>query len=217
MQSADDAFLKSHRSFQRAQAQPARYVLEGLKLHAPRFVYHPRAGSSTRFVMNELPTPPERPKVLDLGTGSGALGLWMKTIRPHANVWMSDVDAAAVDAARTNAERNGLDVTVRRGDLFDVRGLPTDFDWLIFNYPFVARAREQRGEHISCDPEGRLAHRFLGRVRKHLRPGGRAFITWSDRAVGPLDGLAKEHELKPKCLARHDTRTLQRQLWQLSA
>jgi release factor glutamine methyltransferase len=55
--------------------------------------------------------------VVDVGTGSGAIALAVAEAAPHAAVWATDVSSAAVELARLNARRAGLQdrVTVRHG------------------------------------------------------------------------------------------------------
>ena len=57
----------------------------------------------------------ERPRILDVGVGSGAIALALKDERPDAQVTGVDVSADALALARENAERLGLDVELRRG------------------------------------------------------------------------------------------------------
>ena len=59
------------------------------------------------------------PAIVDLGTGSGAIALALRDERPDARVWATDLSPDAVELARVNATRLGLDVDVRVGDLFD--------------------------------------------------------------------------------------------------
>ena len=58
----------------------------------------------------------EAPRVLDIGTGTGAIALAVKDERPDAVVVAVDISRAALSLARENAERLGLDVELREGD-----------------------------------------------------------------------------------------------------
>ncbi len=60
----------------------------------------------------------EGKSVIDVGCGSGILGIAAK-IAGATDVYMCDIDEQAVDAARRNAEFNGVDVTVERADLIE--------------------------------------------------------------------------------------------------
>src|SRR5689334_16544458 len=60
---------------------------------------------------------PAGARVVDVGTGSGAIALALKQERPDLQVFATDLSTDALDVARANAERLGLDVTFRVGDL----------------------------------------------------------------------------------------------------
>lgn len=82
-----------------------------------------------------LPLPPQT-KVLDLGTGTGAIALALKSERPHWQVSAVDKALDAVQLAQTNAARLGLDVTVLASDWFDsVAG--QRFDLIVSNPPYI--------------------------------------------------------------------------------
>ena len=61
----------------------------------------------------------DAPRVLDVGTGTGAIALALKDERPGARVLATDVSTDALELARENAEATGLDVEFRESDLLD--------------------------------------------------------------------------------------------------
>jgi release factor glutamine methyltransferase len=69
-----------------------------------------------------------------VGTGSGAIALALKEERPDLEVLGTDISAGALDVARVNAERLGLDVSFAHGDL--LTGLEADA--VVSNPPYVA-------------------------------------------------------------------------------
>jgi release factor glutamine methyltransferase len=75
-------------------------------------------------------------RVLDLGTGSGAVALALKHERPDLDVSASDVSEGALELARRNGERLGLDVHWFRADL--LAGVSDGFDAILANLPYVA-------------------------------------------------------------------------------
>ena len=64
----------------------------------------------------ELAAAFDRPRILDVGVGSGAIALAFKDERPDAQVTGIDVSANALALARENAEQLGLEIELRLGD-----------------------------------------------------------------------------------------------------
>jgi release factor glutamine methyltransferase len=85
-------------------------------------------------------------RVLDLGTGSGAVALALKQERPDLSIAGSDLSVDALALARVNAQRLGLEVDWLAGDLLE--GIADEFDVILSNPPYVAA-----GERASLAPE----------------------------------------------------------------
>jgi release factor glutamine methyltransferase len=78
----------------------------------------------------------ETPRVLDVGTGSGAIALAIADEHPGARVTAIDVSADALSLARENAGRTGLAIELLEHDLRD--GLPGGpYDLVVSNPPYV--------------------------------------------------------------------------------
>jgi release factor glutamine methyltransferase len=75
-------------------------------------------------------------RVLDVGTGSGAVALALAHERPDLEVAGSDVSADALEVARLNATRLGLELSWLHADLLG--GVPDSFDAIVSNPPYVA-------------------------------------------------------------------------------
>jgi release factor glutamine methyltransferase len=88
------------------------------------------------------------PRILDVGTGTGAIALALKQERNDALVVATDSSADALELARENAERNGLGVDLHHGDL--LAGLVGPFHLVVSNPPYVAA-----GEIETLQPEVR--------------------------------------------------------------
>jgi release factor glutamine methyltransferase len=85
---------------------------------------------------------PQGARVLDVGTGSGAVALAMKDERPDLAVTASEVSRRALEVAQANAERLGLDVTFVQSHLLD--GVAGAFDAIVSNPPYIADAERAR-------------------------------------------------------------------------
>jgi release factor glutamine methyltransferase len=95
-------------------------------------------------------------RVLDLGTGCGAVALALKHERPDLDVVASDVDRSALELARANGLRLGLAVRWLQADL--LAGIPERFDAMLSNPPYVAdfQRRELAPEILRHEPPGAL-------------------------------------------------------------
>jgi len=92
----------------------------------------------------------EKLRILDIGTGSGALLLALLSELPNAVGTGSDISAAALEVARANAERNDLAGRCTFVACDIAAGLQGSFDLIISNPPYVAR-----GDIASLAPEVR--------------------------------------------------------------
>jgi release factor glutamine methyltransferase len=129
----------------RRSREPVAYILgeKGFRrivLRVDPRVLVPRP--ETEFVVEAALSLPEGARVVDVGTGSGAIALALKDERPDLEVAGTDVSADALDVARGNAARLGLDVEFVHGDL--LAGLEADA--VVSNPPYVAA-----GERLPAD------------------------------------------------------------------
>jgi release factor glutamine methyltransferase len=127
----------------RAAGEPLAYLtgrreFYGLTLQVTPDVLDPRADTETLvdWALERLAVHPGA-RVIDLGTGSGAIALAVKHAAPSAQVHALDASAAALVVARANAARLGLDVAFHHGAWWQaVPGLV--FDLALANPPYVA-------------------------------------------------------------------------------
>jgi release factor glutamine methyltransferase len=108
-------------------------------------------------------------RVLDLGTGSGAVALALKHERPDLHLTGSDRSEAALALARENGRMLGLEVSWLEADL--LAGIPDEFDVLLANLPYVATRersqlapeilRHEPAEALFAGPDGLAAFRAL--------------------------------------------------------
>jgi release factor glutamine methyltransferase len=95
-------------------------------------------------------------RVLDLGTGNGAVALALKDERPDLEVTGSDIAEAALELAQANGRRLGLQVRWLHADL--LAGVPDEYDALLSNPPYVAESQraELAPEITRHEPPGAL-------------------------------------------------------------
>lgn len=96
---------------------------------------------------------PETPRILDLGTGSGVIGLSLAHRLPKtAEVVLSDVSSKALSLAKENAEQLEIPATLVESSLFEqVSGT---FDLIVANLPYIPESeREQLAPEVAHDPD----------------------------------------------------------------
>ena len=125
------------------------------------------------------------PRVLDLGTGSGAIAVTIACEHPEAAVVAVDVSPAALAVARENAERLGGKVGFIESDWFAALG-DERFDLIVANPPYVA-ARDPHllQDGLPFEPDLALTdgadglsciRRIVAAAPAHLQPGGQLLI-----------------------------------------
>lgn len=124
---------------------------------------------------------PARGRLLDIGTGSGAVAVAIAHMRADAEVWASDVSPAALAIARANAARHAAPVHFVQSDVLAAfEG--QSFDVIASNPPYVAGGDPHLAEgDLRFEPKLALAagadgfeiiRRIATGSRSHLKPGG---------------------------------------------
>ena len=168
-----------------AAAEPLAYVLGEweffslpLQVNSATLIPRPETELLVEQALSWLdPATPAR--VLDLGTGTGAIALAIAAHRPLARVTATDVSSAALAVAADNARRLGLtDIDFRHGHWWQAVAGQV-FDLVISNPPYVA----DNDPHLDAPGEPELAlmagpdgmsafDEIIPQTRAHLRPGG---------------------------------------------
>lgn len=130
----------------RAEGEPLAYLLgeqefHGLRLRVSRDVLVPRPDTETLvdWALDLLPgLRAAAPRVLDLGTGSGAIALAVAHRHPAARVTATDLSPAALQVARGNADLLGLVLDWACGAWWQALPAAARFDLVLANPPYIA-------------------------------------------------------------------------------
>jgi release factor glutamine methyltransferase len=185
----------------RGQREPLAYVLgdwdfRRLTLKTDRRALVPRP--ETEIVVERclaLLDGTEAPRIVDVGTGTGAIALALKQERPDAIVAATDVSADALALALENAEANELEVRFVEGDL--LAGVEGPFDLVVSNPPYVGAEELDALEPEVRDWEPRGALVDEGQTVRLARDARSVLAGWlvlevhEERAQTLSDELAK--------------------------
>ena len=116
-------------------------------------------------------------KVLDMGTGTGALAIWAAE-QGAASVVAVDIAKAAVRNAKRNVERLGLGnrIDVRLGSGFDSISKSESFDVILANLPGRNKRADDETSAAQWDTEFRAHRSLLVGAKTHLRSNGRIYM-----------------------------------------
>ena len=174
----------------RESGEPLAYLLGsawfcGLEFNVGPAVLIPRPDTEVLVnVAAEKAIALESPAIVDLGTGSGIVAILIARLCPRAQVTAVDVSSVALDVARVNAQRHGVNIRFREGDWYAPLG-DERFDLIVSNPPYVVAGDphlQQNGlpfEPIQALTDGIVGGDGLACIRRlidgasaHLHTGG---------------------------------------------
>ena len=149
------AELRTWRSWwrRRGRGEPLQYVagfapFYGRELAVSRAVLIPRPETECLVELSlGLLGESSGARVLDIGTGSGAIALTLKLERPDLEVAASDISSAALAIARKNAKALGADLRLEKHDLFSPALRKERWDLVVSNPPYLEFGRD----HIAAN------------------------------------------------------------------
>ncbi len=99
----------------------------------------------------------QKPKILDIGTGSGCIAISLAKNISNATVFAIDISEKALATAKKNAEINGVNVTFLEKNILETEDLEQQFDIIVSNPPYVRELEKQEIKKNVLDNEPHLA------------------------------------------------------------
>ncbi len=140
-------------------------------------VYEPEEDSY--LIRDSLPKDLTGLRVLDMGCGSGILGI--EAAKRGGIVTAVDVDDEAIKKTSDEKEKQGVKITVKKSNLFsNLTG--EEFDLIICNPPYLPNEPTDPDIALDGGREGwEFISRFLNKARKHLNKEGKIILLYSSR------------------------------------
>lgn len=197
----------------RLQREPLQYILGSCEFYGFEFIVSPAVlvpRPETELLVEkvaELASPFVAPRVIDLGTGSGCIAITLAKLIAKAQLVAIDISAAALDLAKTNAQRLGVAerIEFRWADMTKVEALSPDeqFDFVVSNPPYVLEAERaglqpevrdwEPAEALYVQEDGLEFYRsIINFCQKHLRASGWVACEMASQRSTAIEKLFRE-------------------------
>ena len=169
---------------------PAQYIMGhaeffGMQLKVDERVLIPRLETEELVELILAENPDGNLKVLDIGTGSGAIALALAKNRPDWSVTAADISQDALELATENANAQNLNLSFIKSDCFSE--ISAKYDIIVSNPPYISRADEvevglnvlHSEPHLAlfADEDGLAIYRKIAEGSKdYLTDGGKIYL-----------------------------------------
>lgn len=173
---------------QRLIRYPLQYIIGRWNFFGREFfvgpgVLIPRSDTETLIdVCLESLTQKQTPRVLDLCTGTGCIGITIKGERPDSQVSLVEKYDEALSFTNKNAEHNKIDVKIIKADVLKTEGAEGQYDLIVSNPPYIndsdmktlqPEVKFEPSTALEGGGDGLLFYRHIAKeYKKHLAPGG---------------------------------------------
>ena len=186
---------------------PAQYIIGhaeffGMQLKVDERVLIPRPETEELVELILAENLEENLKVLDIGTGSGAIALALAKNRPDWTITAADISQDALDLDRENAENQNLQIFLKKSDCFSE--ISSKYDIIVSNPPYISRRDESEvglnvlhsEPHLAlfADEDGLAIYRRIAEeVKNYLGDGGKIYLEIGYKQGFSVPTLFKEN------------------------
>ncbi|MEM9016809.1 MAG: peptide chain release factor N(5)-glutamine methyltransferase [Verrucomicrobiota bacterium] len=191
----------------RSRGEPLQHLLGSVEFASLEFsvdqralIPRPETEELVALVLERIKPAPGR--VLDLGCGSGVIGLSLASKWESTDVLLSDISTEALDLARENAKQLGLETRVQFAQSNLCRDLDGPFDLIVANLPYIPdNERTELSEEVRRDPSlalyggesgTEMIEAFLAAAPDRLFPQGNIALEFGIGQAEPLRRKAED-------------------------
>ncbi len=196
---------------QRLNHLPIAYILGSKEFYGRDFIVTPDVlipRPETEILIDLVKKySPENARILDVGTGSGAIGITLQLEMPAAVITISDISAPALGVARRNAQLIlKQPISITQSDLLQnwVKTSSNPFDIIVANLPYVGRDWDVSPETVAepdlalfADDEGlSLMKMLIAQAATITAPGSYLILELDTRQIKSISDFSREHGFK---------------------
>ena len=186
---------------------PAQYIIGhaeffGMQLKVDERVLIPRPETEELVELILAENLKDNLKVLDIGTGSGAIALALAKNRPDWSVTAADISQDALELATENANAQNLNLSFIKSDCFFE--ISSKYDIIVSNPPYISRADEvevglnvlHSEPHLAlfADEDGLAIYRRIAEDSKdYLNDGGKIYLEIGYKQGQSVSALFRQH------------------------
>ena len=190
-----------------AEHIPAQYIIGhteffGMQLKVDERVLIPRPETEEIVELILSENLKNNLRVLDIGTGSGAIALALAKNRPDWSVTAADISQDALDIAEENAKLNSADLIFIKSDCFSE--ISSKYDIIVSNPPYISRSDESEvglnvlhsEPHLAlfADEDGlAIYHKIAEGAKDYLTDGGKIYLEIGYKQGFSVPTLFKEN------------------------
>ncbi|ANR75825.1 MULTISPECIES: peptide chain release factor N(5)-glutamine methyltransferase [Streptococcus] len=192
---------------QLASHKPAQYIIGqadffGMQLKVDERVLIPRPETEELVELILAENPEDKLKVLDIGTGSGAIALALAKNRPDWSVTAADISQDALQLASENTSNQNLNIFFKKSDCF--AEISEKYDIIVSNPPYISREDESEvglnvlhsEPHLAlfADEDGLAIYRRIAEDAKdYLTYGGKIYLEIGYNQGQSVPALFRKH------------------------
>ena len=187
--------------------KPAQYIIGhadffGMQLKVDERVLIPRPETEELVELILVENLEDKLKVLDIGTGSGAIALALAKKRPDWSVTAADISKDALQLASENARNQNLNIFLKKSDCF--AEISEKYDIIVSNPPYISREDESEvglnvlhsEPHLAlfADEDGLAIYRRIAEDAKdYLTDGGKIYLEIGYKQGQSVPELFRKH------------------------
>lgn len=200
----------------RSDRVPIAYIIGHKEFYGRRFhvttstlIPRPESEALIEIFKDIVPAEPPldstlAPQVIDIGTGSGILGITAKLERPHTKVTLLDISKPALNVAEKNARAHQAEVQIIKSDLLS--DYPFTADIILANLPYVDKSWDLPPE-LNHEPEQalyasddglQLIKKLLQAAPSRLSKSGIIILEADRRQHEAIEAFAIKHGYKKR-------------------